>query len=226
MTIGLLTIGQSPRVDITGNFAGFDFVEGGALDGLSLDAVHRDFAPGPDDVAAGHTVYVSRMADGTEVKVLKSAVSRGLQQRIDEIAGDCSAIVVLCTGTFEGLRSPVPLIFPDEVLRRAVVDGGLGAHLHVVMPAAEQRPFLEGKWEPVTQRRSFSSASPYQPFPAAEVARSVLRDGTPSGVVLDCMGFRTEHREALAAALAEAGASDLPIILPQRAVPEYVAGLE
>lgn len=222
--IGLLTIGQSPRTDITDNFTNLDFIEGGALDGLTQDQVQRDFAPQPGDASAGHTIYVSRMADGTEVKLLKSAVARGLQRRIDEISDLCDSIVVLCTGTFEGLNSTAPLVFPDEVLRRIVVDGDMGGYLHVVMPAAEQQPFLEGKWQSVTKRLRFSNASPYQPFPAADVAQSILANGRPDGIVLDCMGFRIEHKEALANALSAAGEKDIPIILPQQAVPEYVAG--
>jgi protein AroM len=223
--IGLLTIGQSPRPDITRNFIGFDIIEGGALDGLSREEVDRDFSPGADDIEAGRTVYVSRWSDGSEVKVLKSAIRGGLQQRINEIADQCAAIVVLCTGTFEDLQSPVPLVFPDHVLRSVVAGRNLGEHLHVVMPSAEQQTFLEGKWEDVTEQRSFSSASPYRPFPAQDVAEAVLSSGTPTAVVLDCMGFTSEHQKALGHALERTGVPVPPIILPQQEIPEYVASM-
>jgi hypothetical protein len=86
-TLGLLTIGQSPRPDMTGTYSGLGahILEAGALDGLSAAEVARDVAPTSEDVVADRTVYVTRLRDGGEVKVLKGHVTEGLQQRLDEM---------------------------------------------------------------------------------------------------------------------------------------------
>ncbi|TCP29594.1 AroM protein [Scopulibacillus darangshiensis] len=62
-TIGLLTIGQSPRVDMTPEMKlilgeHVELVEMGAIDGLSEKEL-QDFAPSP-----GGAVYISRLKDG------------------------------------------------------------------------------------------------------------------------------------------------------------------
>ncbi|WP_291280308.1 AroM family protein [Galactobacter sp.] len=224
-TVGMLTIGQAPRPDIVGAFDDLDadILEGGALDGLTAAQVQAEASPTPDDVAGDRTVYVTRLADGTEVKVLKSYVTNGLQQRIDELAPRCDLIAVLCTGTFPTLESPVPLVLPDQVLQERVEELGATDRLHVVMPAPEQREFMEGKWAPVVRSLSLDSASPYQPFDAAAiVAAAVSGPVAPQAIALDCMGFRAEHRQALEVALVRAGHQDIPVVLSQEAVAHAV----
>lgn len=225
-TLGLLTIGQSPRPDMTGPYSGLGacILEAGALDGLSAAEVARDVAPTSEDVVADRTVYVTRLRDGGEVKVLKGHVTEGLQQRIDEMGPRCDLIVVLCTGTFDGLRSPVPLLFPDEVLSDRVRELGATRRLHAVMPAPEQTEFFESKWSPEVEHLSLDSASPYQPFDAGAVAAKALSsDKVPQAVVLDCMGFNVGHKEALESALAAAGHPEIPVILSQEVVRRAVA---
>jgi hypothetical protein len=225
-TLGLLTIGQSPRPDMTGTYSGLGahILEAGALDGLSAAEVARDVAPTSEDVVAGRTVYVTRLRDGSEVKVLKGRVTEGLQQRIDEMGPRCDLIVVLCTGTFHGLSSPIPLLFPDVLLTERVRELGATERLHVVMPAPEQAEFFEAKWGPEVGHLSLDSASPYQPFDAAGLARHALSPGSaPQAVVLDCMGFGPEHRDSLEVALAAADHPEIPVILSQEVVRLAVA---
>lgn len=238
--VGLITIGQSPRIDITKGFRetlepyDVEIAETGVLDGLTLDQVHAEYWPGESD--EGDTVYVSRMRDGTEVKLLKGRVYVGVQQCVTELESICDLIVILCTGTFDGLKSSVPLVFPDEVLHQRVKELGITKRLHIVGPTAEQEPFLAAKWSAAVDELSFTISSPYQEFHLADavVGISVSR---PEGVVLDCMGYRSEHKASILDAFRQAdleivrqvadkvNLGNVPVIVPQETVAEYVGGL-
>lgn len=238
--VGLITIGQSPRIDITKGFRealepyDVEIAETGVLDGLTLEQVHSEYWPGEAD--EGVTVYVSRMRDGTEVKLLKSRVYVGVQQCVTELESICDLIVVLCTGTFDGLKSSVPLVFPDEVLHQRVKELGITKRLHIVGPTAEQAPFLAAKWSAAIDKLSFTISSPYQEFHLADAVVDISAS-RPEGVVLDCMGYRSEHKARILNAFLhedlesdeqvakEVSRGDVPVIVPQETVAEYVGGL-
>ena len=82
--IGMLTIGQTPRVDLLPALVEIlgdehEIIEAGALDGLSLEDV-KDIEILPDDY-----ILVSRMRDGTEVKITKRFVIPRIQEKITEL---------------------------------------------------------------------------------------------------------------------------------------------
>ena len=65
--IGAVTIGQSPRTDITGDICpllapNIILQEYGALDPFDADYINQNFAPGPDS-----SVLVTRMRDASQV---------------------------------------------------------------------------------------------------------------------------------------------------------------
>src|SRR5438477_9211152 len=97
--IGMVTIGQAPRVDVVPDMAELlgpvEIVERGALDGLTRDEI-APLAPG-----AGDEVLVTRLRDGTPVFVAKRHVTPLVQRRIDELeAAGATLTVLLCTGAF------------------------------------------------------------------------------------------------------------------------------
>ena len=238
--VGLITIGQSPRTDVSRGFReilepyGVGVVETGVLDGLTFDEVRTKHTPNRSEKDA--IVYVSRMRDGSEVKLLKSRVYLGVQQRLSELEPECDLIVVLCTGTFHGLNSTVPVVFPDQILHEHVRNLGIVTKLHVVAPATEQKPFLTSKWTTTVDKLSFTISSPYQKFRLADVVGDI-RASQPEGVVLDCMGYRSEHKAMILESFLQTGAEvdyqlatkitqgDVPIILPQETVAKYVRNL-
>lgn len=238
--VGLITIGQSPRTDISRGFReilepyGVGIAETGVLDGLTFDEVRTRYTPNRSEDDA--TVYVSRMRDGSEVKLLKSRVYLGVQQRISELEPECDLIVVLCTGTFHGLDSTVPVVFPDQILQERVRNLGIATQLHVVAPAAEQKPFLTSKWTSTVDKLSFTVSSPYQEFRLADVVGDISAS-QPEGVVLDCMGYRSEHKAMILESFLQTDAEvdyqlatkitqgNVPIILPQETVAKYVRNI-
>ncbi|HXZ43442.1 MAG TPA: AroM family protein, partial [archaeon] len=117
--VGMITIGQSPRVDVVPEVAALVdtpmvVVEAGALDGLNLDEVRR-MAPGPHD-----ETLVTRMADGTGVHVAKRHIIPRLQSCIDHLAPRVEVVVLLCTGIFPEFHSSVPVLEPQHLVDRVV----------------------------------------------------------------------------------------------------------
>src|SRR5438034_10613382 len=96
--VGLVTIGQAPRVDVVPEMAelmrpGIEILERGALDGLSRPEIER-LAPEGDN-----EILVTRLSDGHSVFVGKEKITPLVQRRIDELEADGATMsVVLCTG--------------------------------------------------------------------------------------------------------------------------------
>jgi len=184
--LGLVTIGQAPRDDVTASMFGVGdvaFVEAGALDGLS-DADIAALAPAGSD-----HVLVTRLTDGREVVVAKERLLPLVQAAVDRVVDQGATVVcVLCTGAFPELSASVLLVFPDRLLS-GVVDATLpSGKLGVVMPHPEQHESMMTKWTTAERSVITDSVSPYAGGDVgAVVAR--LRAERVNAIVLDCMGF-------------------------------------
>lgn len=185
--MGLVTIGQSPRTDITPDIVDqlpdeLEVVEAGALDEFDSQAEVRE-AVGPRE---GEPIFVTRMRDGSSVTVDRASVIDLVQARIHELAEDVSTIAVLCTGDFPDFEADVPILEPSDLLHgwaSSIVDGGT---IGVLMPKAEQLDQTFDKWEGFDVVAA--AGSPYtdedEVTPAAEAI------GTDVDiVVMDCMGY-------------------------------------
>src|ERR1044071_2026911 len=116
--LGTLTIGQAPRPDVTPIIdrhvpAEVRRIHRGVLDGLSRAEIDDRYRPEP-----GEAVLVTRLHDGTEVALsrrrLRGGGQHALAGREDEGAG---VILLLCTGTFEGLECRNAwLVEPDHII--------------------------------------------------------------------------------------------------------------
>ena len=85
--IGMITIGQSPRIDIIPEMRevlgrDVEILEAGALDGLALEEVKKFYPKGRD------YILCTRMSDGTEVIVAKRFIVPRVQKCIDFLIGD------------------------------------------------------------------------------------------------------------------------------------------
>lgn len=185
--MGLVTIGQSPRTDITPDIVDqlpdeLEVVEAGALDEFGSRAEVRE-AVGPRE---GEPIFVTRMRDGSSVTVDRASVIDLVQARIHELAEDVSTIAVLCTGDFPDFEADVPILEPSDLLHgwaSSIVDGGT---IGVLMPKPEQIEQTFDKWDGFDVVAA--AGSPYtdedEVTPAAEAI------GTDVDiVVMDCMGY-------------------------------------
>ncbi|WP_135827660.1 AroM family protein [Halorussus halobius] len=191
-TVGLVTIGQSPRTDITPDIVDqlpdhIEVVEAGALDEFdSADEVRE--AVGPRE---GEPIFVTRMRDGSSVTVDRDSVVELLQARIHDLAEEVSTIGVLCTGDFPSFEASVPILEPSDLLHAwassIVEDGTIG----VLMPKAEQLDQTFDKWDGFDVVAA--AGSPYTD--GDEVSPAAEAIGTDTDlVVMDCMGYTPEMK--------------------------------
>jgi len=220
MKIGAMTIGQSPRVDIVPEFKaaiGFEVEidERGALDGLSLDEV-KEFAPG-----AGDYVLVTRMRDGTEVKIAERHVLDRLKSHARDLEEQGVELIVLfCTGEFPEMATRTLLITPDRLLEHSVRGLMKRGSLAVLAPSKDQIAMMKKKWQASGLRLIVDAVSPYTAPEESyvDVAESI-KEQSPDLLVLDCMGFGTKVKRIFREIIGK------PVILPRTLLGRTVAEL-
>ncbi|TKH03716.1 AroM family protein [Peribacillus simplex] len=217
-SIGVLTIGQSPRVDVTpsiqhilGNTV--DIVEAGGLDRIRDDDLNS-VTPDKDEVT-----YISRLRNGQSIKIGKSKLLPLLQAELDKLEEQVSAVIMLCTGDFPTIINKKPLIYPDKILSHTVQAILSKGKLGLVVPLEEQRNTLTRKWKSTGAELYVEVASPYEDSDIKRAAGNLKNQGADL-IVLDCMGYNETHKkEAMEG-------SGLPVLLPRtltaRIVAEYV----
>jgi protein AroM len=195
--IGMLTIGQTPRNDILPTLTeilgeGVEIVEAGALDDKTLNDVRR-IPLNPEDY-----ILVSRMRDGTEVRITKKYVIPLMQRRLEEIeARGVRLTVVMCTGRFPQFKSKGLVVTPSEILH-GVIEGSLKqGKLGVVFPAAEQTAYAEKEFGRPGVKVYADSVSPYVPKDVDGLVKR-LKEQDLDLVFLNCFGFPTELKERVA----------------------------
>ena len=220
MKIGTVTIGQSPRSDIIPELSSaigteVEIIERGALDGLTREEIDR-LAPAENDY-----LLVSRLRDGSEVRLAERHIIDRLKQQIRELESEAvDLIILLCTGEFPDLSASCPVLKPDllltHVIRGIMQQGTLG----VIVPAAEQREAMRPKWERTGLPVVSAAASPYSAGDEelAAAARAV-GDAKADLIVLDCLGFGLQHARIVRQ---QAG---LPVIVPRTLLGRIAAEL-
>jgi len=144
LKIGLITIGQSPRTDVTPILRDIlgtkvELIEKGALDCLGKKEIEKLASTARD------YTLVTRLRDGTSVKVARRYITSKIQKCIEELEElGVDLNLLLCTAEFPALKAKKPLIMPDKLLSnivRCVKSGKIG----IVVPEKEQIPHMERK---------------------------------------------------------------------------------
>ncbi|ARK25132.1 hypothetical protein SporoP37_11025 [Sporosarcina sp. P37] len=213
--IGVLTIGQSPRTDVTPfiqSYMGPDvtIIESGGLDSLTEESIH---SVEPEDT---DTTYISRLRNGQSVKIGKSKLLPLLQKELTELESKTDITLMLCTGDFPALRTKNPIIYPDQVLNEMVSAMSPSCPLGLIIPLEEQREKLLAKWDQQGLKLLSEAASPYEKSDIAGAALALQERGA-SMIVLDCMGYDEEHK------LEAVKSSGLPVILPRALVAQVLS---
>ncbi|REF35033.1 protein AroM [Thermasporomyces composti] len=198
-TLGLVTIGQAPRVDLVPELLrwlpGVEVVERGALDGLGAEQI-AELAPSSSD----RPVLTTRLADGSSVVLDHDKVVTRLQEAVRAVEGlGVDATLVVCTGEFPALDHTRPLLLAQRLLNAGV--RGLCDHdgvLGVVCPLPDQREMTAVRWSRVARSVEVAVASPYRDD-AVEAVAAAARGLAARGarwIVLDCMGYTEAMRVA------------------------------
>ena len=185
-SIAGITVGQSPRIDMTDDIRsklapGLELIEYGALDDMTLEEVERELKPLPGD-----EVLVSRMRDGRQATFSGTRIVPLVQKRIDEAeAAGADAIILLCTGGFPELRHKVPLIIPQPLFYSVAHALAGGRTIAVMVPDKAQVEQARAWWGDAGLSIQVVQASPYGGLDAiaragALPARQQLRVPLPS----------------------------------------------
>ena len=140
--IGILIIGQTPRLDLTAPLDRLGHVYQMVLRG-ALDKLAACDLP---DASGGSYPLVTRMRDGTRVTVDETFLTPLLQTAIDELEGEeVLASLLLCAGPFQALTSTRPLVRPFQLAVRTLKSLGL-SRIGIVVPTDDQRDPAQRKW--------------------------------------------------------------------------------
>lgn len=188
--IAAITIGQSPRLDIMSDLTSMlpedlCFQEYGALDPYSLSDVRALFSP-----TGREEVLVSRMRDGTEVRLSEQKICTLLQKTIGTAEADGSdAVLLLCTGAFPAFSHTVPLLLPQPILHANAHILADGAKIAVMVPDEAQISDTICRWEKTGLKTEIVVASPYSDMTQIQKAACMLQGSDAAFLVMDCMGY-------------------------------------
>jgi protein AroM len=197
-TVAVITIGQTPRVDLIPAIRAFlpqdtIIIEKGVLDGRSEEEID---ALSPDN---GETPLISRLQSGGSAIMAKEKILPIMVTLIDELnQTGVSLIILACTGKFPLFKSTVPIVYPDRLLNHAVKGLLQEGLLGVIVPLPEQAESIIHKWKEADFFAIPAVCSPYS-FTEANLIEAVKQlDSFPvKAIILDCMGY-TEEMKAIA----------------------------
>ena len=193
--IGMITIGQSPRMDVVPEMKGIlgrevEVMEAGALDGLSLEEVKGLY---PEE---GDYILCTRMLNGKEVVVAKRHVLPRVQKCIDLLTEKGAEVLLfLCTGKFPEFHSKRLFIEPQKV-----IDHLIGALLReeekmgLLVPLQDQIEQARKSYVRLKGEMIIKAASPYAGKDEVSRAAKELKKADPGVIVMHCMGYTQEMK--------------------------------
>ncbi len=221
-TIGIATIGQSPRVDVVPELkemAGVEgeFLECGVLDGLSLPEIEK-LAP-----EKGQYMLVTRLSDGSHARLARDKIIEKMQKCIDSLVDQgADLVIVLCVGEWPKFRSEKLVVTPSEPLCGFAL-GPLreGDTLGLIVPADDQIDDFKGKYRKDGVDVVALAASPYGPTAKDENIRAAetLKERDVDLVVMDCPGYTMEVKDAVQ------GITEKPVITVRSAIAAMIKQL-
>lgn len=193
--LGIITIGQSPRIDLTEDLMtvldeGIDIIEKGILDEYTYEEVIKEFKPNE-----GEKVLVSRMKDGKQVILSEGKIIRSMQDCITYIEKEVDMTLILCTGKFPRYNHKKPLLIPQEILHGVVSKMSAEKDIGVIAPKGGQIPAITNWWRESGIEIQAKAASPYEDIEDIKKTSKYFVDKNIDYIVLDCMGYSQKMKE-------------------------------
>jgi len=214
--IGIITIGQSPRIDVTfdleeiwGN--GVNVFEKGCLDGLTLKEI-QEMKP-----EEGDYTLVTRLKNGVQVIVAKKYILPKIQEKIKELNEEgVDVILFLCTGALPVMKSKVPVIRPHELLHRTVSAIAGEKRVGILVPLPEQKEQFKREWLLSGINTAIASGSPYRGKEIYLKGIEELSNKEIPLIVMDCIGYSKEMKQKAKKL------TDIPIVLPRTLIARVI----
>ena len=214
-TVGILTIGQSPRADFEAIFRrhlpGASLLVRGALDAVSTEAIDAMAAAG------GEYPLFTILRDGTTREISLHRLKPLLDEQARRAAAEGARVAALmCAGDFPDLDSPIPVLYPGRLIPAVVKGVCRGNRIGIVLPNAGQKGPAVTHWREKGFAVKAAVASPTDPaaLPAAAIQ---LRDPDLELIVLDCLGFPPEDARRMRDLCGK------PVLCPQGVLPRIMA---
>ncbi len=220
--LGILTIGQTPRPDITDDLAQLlppeiQLAEFGVLDGMTPRQVREELG------YTGGELLVTRMGRQKEqVRLSGGKVMVRMQDCIRRAQRDGADVLLLaCTGVFPDYEHRVPLLRPDACQREQTAALAAGRPVGVLIPNESQRDQIAGWWsfagvgEPLVAVAEPFSGNAEEAVRAAQA----LKVAGACVLCMDCFGYTLLQQQAAAKA------TGLPTVLPRQVLAEQAMSL-
>ena len=208
--ISMLTIGQTPRPDISDDLRQLlpeDWIlrEYGALDGLTrVEAQQLCGYQGEGEL------LVTRMAsDSRQIRLSADRALARLQTCIDLAEQEGAALhLMACTGNFPAYHHDKTILYPGVCQRYAALRQG--KRVGVLIPNADQREQITGWWRDCGQTDVLlEAADPFGEQSEIVQRANLLKAQGADCICLDCFGYTLAHKTAVEAACG------LPVVLPR-----------
>jgi len=205
--IGALTIGQSPREDLTVDIRCLmaekgELVEAGALDNLSFSQILELYP------AKSENMLITRLSNGQEVRLSENRLVPLLQEKINLLdEAGCDATLLLCTGNFHGVQSKALLVKMDAVLLGTVRAVAENHRLGIICPQEAQLGWMRKRWEQINQQVFLAVLDPLASGEECIRVAGEMRKEKVELVVMDCMGYSPGLQQSVRKA------SCLPVVL-------------
>src|SRR5690625_571706 len=164
-------------------------------------------------------LLVSRLQDGSEVRLSKEKILPIVQDRIDELNDEgAHLILIACTGRFPIFTSKVEIIYPDFLLSHVVIGTFMNGTIGVIIPNENQKEMIENKWNKDGFAIVHKASSPYT-FSEEKFIQAIqtLEQKEIKTIVLDCFGYTNEMKQ-----LAQKH-TEKPIVLSRNIIYKLIA---
>lgn len=207
--IGFITIGQSPRTDVIRDIRGIlggeiEIVECGVLDEVTSDEIKK-MGEGGDNI------YVTRLRDGTPVKISVEMALVGVYECVKKLDEECHIIVILCTGDFPNINSRRIIIEPSKLLKNMVYSIVAKGKIGVVIPSEKQVDMAVEKWRRAGIEPLIEVVSPYEEIDENKILEISERfsETHVNLIILDCIGYSYSLKRKISSV------TNLPVLLPR-----------
>lgn len=214
-TIAVLTIGQTPRADITDDLKAFlphtvRLQEYGALDGLTRGQAQTHFG-----YEGRGELLITRMGVNRDMISLSGEkIMAQMQVCIDKAQREGARVLLMgCTGLFPDYRHSVPLLLPGRCQREHTLMLAGTAPVGVVIPNLDQKEQITQWWREVGNPQLLMAvADPFGDTDTVVRAAQELKTAGANVLCLDCFGYTAAQQ---AAVIRETG---LETVLPRAVV--------